>query len=107
MITEDRGNLAETVTEVFSPLAATNDTQHQEQQKKQQYTENDNNVPKGEVEADCPAGNSSVASARFNFVNSIVGSGIIGIPYAIQECGLVIGVGMLILVAYLIYKSVV
>jgi solute carrier family 38 (sodium-coupled neutral amino acid transporter), member 11 len=51
-------------------------------------------------------GNSSVLTASFNFINSIVGAGIIGIPYAIQRCGFVSGVIMLAYVAYLVYQSV-
>lgn len=51
-------------------------------------------------------GNSSVLTASFNFINSIVGAGIIGIPYAIQRCGFVTGVLMLAFVAYLVYQSV-
>lgn len=50
---------------------------------------------------------SSTIGASFNLINSIVGSGIIGIPFAIQQCGLLIGIGMLAFVAYLIYNSVV
>lgn len=55
--------------------------------------------------ADIP-GKSSVLTASFNFINSIVGAGIIGIPYAIQRCGFVAGVIMLAYVAYLVYQSV-
>ena len=49
---------------------------------------------------------SSVLTASFNFINSIVGAGIIGIPYAIQQCGFVSGVIMLAGVACLVYHSV-
>lgn len=51
-------------------------------------------------------GNSTVLTASFNFINSIVGAGIIGIPYAVQQCGFVTGVLMLAFVAYLVYRSV-
>ena len=37
-------------------------------------------------------GKSSIFGASFNFVNSIVGAGIIGIPVAIKECGFVFGI---------------
>lgn len=50
--------------------------------------------------------NSSVLTASFNFINSIVGAGIIGIPYAVQQCGFVAGVIMLASVACLVYHSV-
>lgn len=53
------------------------------------------------------AGGSSVWGASFNFVNSIVGAGIIGIPFAIQQCGFIPGMLLLLLVAYLINRSVV
>ena len=52
------------------------------------------------------AGNSTVLTASFNFINSIVGAGIIGIPYAMQQCGFASGVLMLTSVAYLVYQSV-
>lgn len=51
-------------------------------------------------------GNSSVLGASFNFVNSIVGCGIVGIPYAVQQCGFIVGIIMLTYVAILIYHSV-
>jgi hypothetical protein len=50
---------------------------------------------------------SSISGASFNLLNNIVGAGIIGIPFAIQQCGLVIGVLCLTFVAFLIYQSVV
>lgn len=40
-----------------------------------------------------------------NLVNTIVGAGIIGIPFAIRECGLVVGVFLLIFVGILTEKS--
>ncbi|KAJ1404841.1 transmembrane amino acid transporter protein-domain-containing protein [Ochromonadaceae sp. CCMP2298] len=52
-------------------------------------------------------GESSVFGASFNFTNSIVGAGIIGLPYAVQQCGLVLGVLLLLLVAVLVNRSVV
>eukprot|EP01032_Pedospumella_encystans_P011482 gene11482-13348_t len=51
-------------------------------------------------------GESSVFGASFNFINSIVGAGIIAIPSAVQQCGLILGVLLLILVAYLVKCSV-
>ena len=50
---------------------------------------------------------SYVTGASFNFINSIVGAGVIGIPYAILKCGFVTGVLLLVLVAVVINKSVV
>lgn len=34
---------------------------------------------------------SSVSGAAFNLINSIVGAGIVGIPFAISQCSLVFG----------------
>jgi hypothetical protein len=48
-----------------------------------------------------PKKKSGIFGASSNLVNSIVGAGIIGIPYALRQCGLVAGVFLLVLVAYL------
>ena len=52
------------------------------------------------------AGSSSFG-AGFNFVNSIVGAGIIGMPIAIKESGFFMGIFLLVLVAFLIDRSVI
>ena len=39
--------------------------------------------------------------ASCNYINAIIGSGIIGMPYAIREAGLVLGLGGLCLVAWM------
>ena len=52
-----------------------------------------------------PKKKSDVAGACSNLVNSIVGAGIIGIPFALKESGLVAGVILLILVSYFTGKS--
>ncbi|KAK9737941.1 Transmembrane amino acid transporter protein [Popillia japonica] len=44
---------------------------------------------------------SSLPWASFNFINSIIGSGVIGIPYALQEAGFGLGLLLLFLVAYI------
>mmetsp|Transcript_2688 Transcript_2688/g.3848 ORF Transcript_2688/g.3848 Transcript_2688/m.3848 type:complete len:512 (+) Transcript_2688:367-1902(+) len=46
-------------------------------------------------------GTSSVAKVTFNFVNAVVGSGILAMPYAIQQAGLVTGLGMAALICLL------
>lgn len=43
----------------------------------------------------------SLPLASFNFINSIIGSGVIGIPYALQESGFGLGIFLLILMAYI------
>ncbi|XP_059614175.1 putative sodium-coupled neutral amino acid transporter 11 [Phlebotomus argentipes] len=43
---------------------------------------------------------SSLPQAAFNYINSIVGSGVIGIPYAFHKAGFGLGMLLLILVAY-------
>lgn len=52
-----------------------------------------------------PMKQSGIFGASANLVNSIVGAGIIGIPYALNQSGLTAGVFLLILVAYLTDKS--
>lgn len=44
---------------------------------------------------------SSLPQASFNYINSIVGSGVIGIPYAFHRAGFGLGFLLLILVAYI------
>ena len=48
---------------------------------------------------------SSIFGTSSNLVNTIVGAGIIGIPYAILQCGIVAGTALLILVGILTEKS--
>ena len=49
---------------------------------------------------------SSILAASFNFINSIVGAGIIGLPFALYECGFVSGVLALLTVGCLTKLSV-
>ncbi|GAB0089946.1 putative sodium-coupled neutral amino acid transporter 11 [Sergentomyia squamirostris] len=44
---------------------------------------------------------SSMPQAGFNYVNSIIGSGVIGIPYAFHKAGFGLGLLLLILIAYI------
>lgn len=46
-----------------------------------------------------PQARSSVAGASFNFINSIIGAGIIGLPYALHHTGFFVGIVMLLGVA--------
>ncbi|XP_011175926.1 putative sodium-coupled neutral amino acid transporter 11 [Solenopsis invicta] len=56
----------------------------------------------GEEEDEGKSGKfSSLQLASFNFINSIIGSGVIGIPYALHQAGFGLGIGLLILVAVL------
>eukprot|EP00815_Leptocylindrus_aporus_P011343 CAMPEP_0116075854 /NCGR_PEP_ID=MMETSP0322-20121206/16882_1 /TAXON_ID=163516 /ORGANISM="Leptocylindrus danicus var. apora, Strain B651" /LENGTH=610 /DNA_ID=CAMNT_0003565991 /DNA_START=100 /DNA_END=1932 /DNA_ORIENTATION=+ len=48
---------------------------------------------------------SSIPEASANLINAIVGAGIVGIPYAIREAGLVVGIFLTILTALLTEKS--
>jgi sodium-coupled neutral amino acid transporter 11 len=52
-----------------------------------------------------PRKRSQISGACSNLVNSIVGAGIIGIPFALQQSGLVSGVILLLLVGYFTDKS--
>ena len=56
-------------------------------------------------ELSMPKKKSSILGASSNLVNSIVGAGIIGIPYALRMSGLWAGIILLILVAVLTDKS--
>mmetsp|Transcript_22804 Transcript_22804/g.44822 ORF Transcript_22804/g.44822 Transcript_22804/m.44822 type:complete len:519 (-) Transcript_22804:269-1825(-) len=51
-------------------------------------------------------GNSGKLGACFNFVNSIVGAGVIGLPFAVAECGFIMGFILLFLVGYFTFYSV-
>lgn len=48
---------------------------------------------------------STIAGATSNLVNAIIGAGIVGIPYAIKETGLIAGIILIILCAILTEKS--
>jgi sodium-coupled neutral amino acid transporter 11 len=54
---------------------------------------------------DPPKHKTGIAGTSSNVINSIVGSGIIGLPFAIKESGIVVGLSLLILVAYFTDKS--
>ncbi|KAM9851206.1 putative sodium-coupled neutral amino acid transporter 11 [Aulostomus maculatus] len=43
----------------------------------------------------------SMICASFNFINSIIGSGVIGLPYALNQAGLPFGLLLLIVVAFI------
>ncbi|XP_067266356.1 putative sodium-coupled neutral amino acid transporter 11 [Chanodichthys erythropterus] len=53
------------------------------------------------------SGTSSMSSASFNFINSIIGSGIIGLPYSLSQAGLPMGLLLLFLVAYITDYSII
>jgi len=50
-------------------------------------------------------GSSSIASASFNYINSIVGAGIIGLPFAVKEAGIGLGLILLCFCGYLTHYS--
>jgi len=52
-----------------------------------------------------PRKRSKISGASSNLVNSIVGAGIIGIPFALDQSGLVSGVFLLLMVGYFTDKS--
>jgi Transmembrane amino acid transporter protein len=52
-------------------------------------------------QASAPIEMSDIFGASSNLVNSIVGAGIIGIPYAFKQSGLIAGILLLLLVGYL------
>ena len=51
-----------------------------------------------------PKTKSGYGGAISNLINSIVGAGIIGIPYAFREAGLITGLILLVIVSYLTGK---
>ncbi|XP_073702116.1 putative sodium-coupled neutral amino acid transporter 11 [Garra rufa] len=53
------------------------------------------------------SGTSSISSASFNFINSIIGSGIIGLPYSLSQAGLPMGLLLLVLVAIITDYSII
>lgn len=53
------------------------------------------------------AGKSSIIGASFNLINSIIGAGLVGLPAAVADCGLVVGTAMLIALALMIEKSLI
>jgi solute carrier family 38 (sodium-coupled neutral amino acid transporter), member 11 len=59
-------------------------------------------VSSADIKSKSPTG---ILGASSNLVNSIVGAGIIGIPYAFKQSGFVVGILLLILVAYCTDKS--
>uniref|UniRef100_A0A8C4NTE6 Putative sodium-coupled neutral amino acid transporter 11 n=1 Tax=Dicentrarchus labrax TaxID=13489 RepID=A0A8C4NTE6_DICLA len=46
-------------------------------------------------------------SASFNFINSIIGSGIIGLPYALNQAGLPFGLLLLVIVGFITDYSII
>ncbi|XP_036243189.2 putative sodium-coupled neutral amino acid transporter 11 isoform X1 [Molothrus ater] len=52
-------------------------------------------------------GNSDLASAGFNIINSIIGSGIIGLPYSMKEAGFPLGILLLFVVALITDYSII
>ncbi|XP_028249072.1 putative sodium-coupled neutral amino acid transporter 11 [Parambassis ranga] len=49
----------------------------------------------------------SMISASFNFINSIIGSGIIGLPYALNQAGLPFGLLLLVAVGFITDYSII
>ncbi|XP_033761730.1 putative sodium-coupled neutral amino acid transporter 11 isoform X2 [Pecten maximus] len=50
---------------------------------------------------------SNIPMTSFNFINSIIGSGVIGIPFALKQAGFVFGIFLLMLVALITDYSVI
>ena len=48
-----------------------------------------------------PKANSSIAGVSANLMNTIVGSGIVGVPFAFQQSGYIAGLVLMIMVAYM------
>eukprot|EP00602_Paraphysomonas_sp_CaronLab_P000044 CAMPEP_0185027530 /NCGR_PEP_ID=MMETSP1103-20130426/12686_1 /TAXON_ID=36769 /ORGANISM="Paraphysomonas bandaiensis, Strain Caron Lab Isolate" /LENGTH=493 /DNA_ID=CAMNT_0027561579 /DNA_START=35 /DNA_END=1513 /DNA_ORIENTATION=- len=52
-------------------------------------------------------GTSGIIGASFNLVNSIIGAGIVALPFAVKECGMVMGITLLVVLAFMIDFSVI
>ncbi|KAJ8282366.1 hypothetical protein COCON_G00048850 [Conger conger] len=52
-------------------------------------------------------GTSSMPTASFNFINSIIGSGIIGLPYSMNQAGFPLGMLLMIIVAFITDYSII
>lgn len=49
---------------------------------------------------------SGIAGASFNFMNTIVGAGLVGVAYALREAGLVVGLFLFCFVSAIVYYTV-
>jgi sodium-coupled neutral amino acid transporter 11 len=58
------------------------------------------------AESEVAANGSGKLGAYFNFVNSVVGAGIIGLPFAVAQSGFWMGLILLFLIAYLTFVGV-
>ncbi|XP_061127887.1 putative sodium-coupled neutral amino acid transporter 11 isoform X2 [Syngnathus typhle] len=66
-----------------------------------QQLSNEQGIPLISSQKGTREGRYSMISACFNFVNSIIGSGVIGLPYALNQAGLPFGFLLLIIVAFI------
>ncbi|KAH8258093.1 hypothetical protein KR038_005687, partial [Drosophila bunnanda] len=78
-------------------------SQQPQQQQQQQQQQHHHHPSQQQPQQDAGLGDtlSSLPQASFNYINSIVGSGVIGIPYALHRAGFGLGLALLILVAYI------
>ena len=95
MATENGGPSTMEPVEIEQPSQQSNGNGHNPRQPPRRQV---SNIP-------LPKKQSPILGACSNLVNSIVGAGIIGIPFALKESGLVAGVILLILVSYFTDKT--
>lgn len=62
-------------------------------------------VPQKDEQDDVAEHKSSILGCTANLMNAIVGAGIVGIPFAIQQAGFCAGIGLILLVAFLTETS--
>jgi hypothetical protein len=55
---------------------------------------------------ECDGSGASIPGASLNLINSITGAAIVAIPHAIQQCGLCLGMFLLVFLAYGIHQII-
>ncbi|TDG51746.1 hypothetical protein AWZ03_001806 [Drosophila navojoa] len=96
---DDFNNLMKNDHQTHQQQGQPQQQQHQHQQQQQQSSQQQQQQQLGDgLSGDTL---SSLPQASFNYINSIVGSGVIGIPYALHRAGFGLGLALLILVAYI------
>jgi sodium-coupled neutral amino acid transporter 11 len=95
----------ENKTKVIAPAPNDDDNASHDYHKNTSFSNSPPSAAASPAALSLPRKKSSLLGASSNLVNSIVGAGIIGIPYALRMSGLISGVALLVLVSVLTDKS--